>query len=47
MWVASKAGMRNFLRQRSLLLKKKEMKVVVMVEYQILLLEDGGYDLDP
>jgi hypothetical protein len=39
-WVVSKAGMRNCLRQRTLLQKKKEMKEVVMVVYQILLLQE-------
>jgi hypothetical protein len=37
-WVVSKADMRTCLHMRILLQKKKEMKVVVMVEYQIVLL---------
>jgi hypothetical protein len=39
-WVVSKARMRNCLRQRNLLQKKKEMKEVMMVVYQILLLQE-------
>jgi hypothetical protein len=38
MWVVSKAERRNYLRKRIPLQKKKEMKEVVMVVYQILLL---------
>jgi hypothetical protein len=39
-WVVLKAEMRNCLHQKILLQKKKEMKEVVMVVYQILLLQE-------
>jgi hypothetical protein len=38
--VVLKAKMKNFLHLMILLQKKKEMKGVVMVEYQILLLQE-------
>jgi hypothetical protein len=39
-WVVSKAGIGNCVSHRSILQKKKEMKEVVMVVYQILLLQE-------
>jgi hypothetical protein len=39
-WVVSKDEMGSFLHPRILLQKKKEMKGVMMVEYQILLLQE-------
>jgi hypothetical protein len=35
-WVVSKVEMKNYLRMMTLLLKRREMKVVVMVGYHIL-----------
>jgi hypothetical protein len=45
--VVSKAEMKNCLHPMTLLLKRREMKVVVKVGYQILRLQEWGCDLDP